>query len=386
MRRSNAPTLQDVAREVGVSATTASIVLHGARSTTRVSEATRARILEVAHRLRYRPNAVARGLHRRRMDTLGVVAIIDGGEPNFYFLEVLNGILEAAAHNGQNTTIFSIANWREDEARILKFCDGRVDGMILLAPQYMPESFAETLLHHTPFVTIHCNGMPPNIYNLDVDNEGGAYTVVRYLISQGHRRIAHFTGALDQFGPRQRLAGYRRALEEAGVPYDETQVIEGHFSINSGRVRMTRLLAERRSTELPTAIFCANDSIACGCLEVMANHNLSAPDDISIAGFDDTLAARTTSPPLTTAQQPLYGMGRRAVELLLLQIREDAELREAREPGRVAVVESDRIAHETPKSQDSPPLQPGETAVILPHTEIFQVALVVRGSVAPPKI
>src|SRR5579875_3451633 len=126
MRRGNAATLQDVAREAGVAAMTVSVVMNGARSATRVSDATRARIQEAAARLRYRPNAVARGLSRRRMDTIGVVTKMDLKEINLYFLEVLNGILEVAAQHGQNTTVFSVTDWQGDEKRLLQFCDSRV--------------------------------------------------------------------------------------------------------------------------------------------------------------------------------------------------------------------------------------------------------------------
>ena len=113
--------------------------------------------LDAAARLRYRPNGVARGLNRRRMDTIGVVAIIDGGEVNLYFLEVLNGILEGAAAQGQNVTVFSISDWHTDNKKIISFCDGRVDGMIFIAPTCFPASCADTILSHTPIVTLHAS-------------------------------------------------------------------------------------------------------------------------------------------------------------------------------------------------------------------------------------
>jgi len=349
MRRSTTVTLQDVAREVGVSAMTVSVVLHGNRSTSRVSDATRERILEAATRLRYRPNAVARGLSRRRMDTIGVVAVIDGGELNLYFLELLNGVLEGAAKHGQNTTIFSVSpDWTQNETRILEFCDGRVDGMVFIAPRLSP-AFAETLQHHTPFVTLHSNRALPGIYDLEVDDEGGAYCAVRHLIEHGHRRILHFTGQLELTGAQQRLAGYRRALEEAGIPCDEALVIPCGFSSNTGRGFMGELLDSGRLDPLPTAIFGANDAIASGCLEAMAIRGLRAPDHLSVVGFDDTLAARTTVPPLTTIRQPFRDLGYRAVDLLLGQIQGDVA-----------------------------------PAAASPRTEVFDVELVTRGSVGPP--
>ena len=360
MRRNNAATLQDIAREAGVTAMTVSVVLNGATSSTRVSEGTRSRITEVAERLRYRPNAVARGLSRRRMDTLGVCSTIDGTELNLYFLEVLNGILEANAEHGQNTTIFSVQDWLKDEAKLLAFCDGRVDGMICVGPMFSP-TFAETLQHHTPFITLHSNEILPHTHNLTVDDEGGAYAVTKYLIAQGHRRILHFSANLKFTGAQCRLNGYVRALTEAGIAFDDTQVISGEFTVESGRERMATVLDSRQFDPLPTAIFCANDAIAYGCMEVLNSRGLRVPQNISIAGFDDALTARMTVPSLTTVRQPFREMGRRAVELLLPQ-----------------------IESKTTPSPDGLSPQALDISQPDPSQDVFALELVIRGSVGPP--
>lgn len=344
MRRSSAPTLQDIASEVGVTAMTVSVVLNGGRSGTRVSEATRVRIQEAALRLGYRPNAVARGLSRRRMDTLGVAAVIDG-QINLYFLEVLNGILAAAAQLGQNTTVFSVSDWNQDEARLLGFCDGRIDGLILIAPAMTVEA-GRALALRVPFVTIHGLGNLPATANLEVDDEKGAYEITRYLIGLGHKNIAHFTGDLSHRDARLRLAGYRRALLEADLPTDELLVCPGYFTLGSGRYAMAALLEQ--SAPKATAVFCANDAMAYGAMETLAARGLRVPEDFSVAGFDDLLLAQMTTPHLTTVRQPFRAMGHRAVELLLPQI------------GFVSAPEA---------------LSP----------ELFPVELVVRGSAGPPR-
>jgi LacI family transcriptional regulator len=382
MRRSNAPTLQDVAAQAGVTAMTVSVVLNGARSATRVSEATRLRIQEAAARLHYRPNAVARGLSRRRMDTIGIVSSIinsdDDADLNLYFLEILNGILEAAAKHGQNTTIFSITDWSADESKILHFCDGRVDGMIFIAPQRLSPSFAEALQHHTPFVTMHANDLLPRTYNLDIDNEGGAYEAVRYLISQGHRRIAHFPGQLKFQGARQRFDGYRRALAEANIPFDDSLILEGEYNQASGKARATQILTDRRINPFPTAIFCASDDIAAGCLEVFLGNGLRVPEDISLVGYDDVLTARMTTPPLTTVKQPFRGLGSRAVEMLMPQISN----------GIVPTIGATRTAKEStfPEEPDAAQHVVIAAEPDVPHTEVFDVKLVVRGSVGTPPV
>jgi LacI family transcriptional regulator len=264
MRRSSAPTLHDVAREAGVSAMTVSVVINGTGSNTRVSDNTRSRILAAAERLRYRPNAYARGLSRRRMDTIGVVAVVDGFEVNVYFLELLNGVLEAATELGQNTIIFSVKGWNPESLNVTQLCDGRADGVIFIAPT-LTQEFADALqARHLPFVTIHNGSKLPGVLNLDVSNESGAFEMVRFLISQGHRRILHLPGEMSVVGTEQRLAGYCRALSEAGLPVDESLIVRGHYSIASGIHRMREILSERTLNPLPTAIFCGSDAMCTG--------------------------------------------------------------------------------------------------------------------------
>jgi LacI family transcriptional regulator len=373
MRRSSAPTLHDVAREAGVSAMTVSVVINGTGSNTRVSENTRHRILDAATRLRYRPNAYARGLSRRRMDTIGVVAVVDGYEVNVYFLEILNGVLEAAAEHGQNTIVFSVKGWESEHLNLNQFCDGRADGIIFIAPTLTSE-FAEALnQRHLPFVTIHHGGELPGIFNFDVENEKGAYSVVQYLMSQGHHRILHLSGEPQGFDAIHRLAGYRSALEEAGIRYEDSLVVPGSYSAWSGRQRMEKILTENRFDPFPTAIFCGSDAIALGCMEVLAENQIRVPEDVSIVGFDDTLTARITTPQLTTIRQPFRQMGRRSVEVLLPQINpEPSEVNDKRDFRKIG-------------QEESTTLVSGPDSRKRHHTEVFDVELVIRGSVGTPR-
>jgi LacI family transcriptional regulator len=353
---------------------TVSVVINGTGSNTRVSEDTRVRIQAAAERLRYRPNAYARGLSRRRMDTIGVVAVVDGQEVNLYFLEILNGVLEAAAENSQNTIVFSVKGWSPEHLNVTQFCDGRTDGMIFIAPSLTSE-FTEALhQRHLPFVTIHHAGKLPNFVNFDVENENGAYRMVRYLIDQGHRRILHLSGETQGFDAMQRLAGYRRALDDTGLPYDEALVVPGRYSTYSGRQRMTQILAQNRFDPFPTAIFCGSDAIALGAMEVLTENRIRVPEEVSLAGFDDTLTARITMPQLTTMRQPFRQMGRRAVEELLPQInairgQDDHSSNFQR-----------REQEESAANASAPDTQK------FPYTEVFDVELVIRGSVGPPPL
>ncbi len=163
-----AATLSDVGREAGVSAMAASTVLNGARTSSRISPETRTRILDAAARLSYRPNAAARALVRRRMSTLGVVTVVEDGDLNHYFLEVFNGILAAAARHGQSTTVFTLHDWDRDAARIAGFCDGRIDGLLMIAP-LLDAAAVAALPTHTPMVAIHANHPLEGIVDLESD-------------------------------------------------------------------------------------------------------------------------------------------------------------------------------------------------------------------------
>jgi len=294
---------------------TASVVLNGAKSGTRVSDATRNRILEVAARLRYRPNAVARGLSRLKMDTIGVVSIIQGDEINLYFLEVLNGILAASARLGQNTTVFSIEDWDKDEQRILQFCDGRVDGLIFVGPLFSA-AFALTILEYTPMVTLHSSGFMSGTYDLNVDDELGAYNAVRYLISLGHKRIAHLDGGEGtQAGPRRR--GYVTAMEAHGLT---PQVVPSEYTDAAGARAIRGLIDDGT---LPTAIRSCNDFNAVGAISALEDAGLRVPTDVSVVGYDNTSLAALRHVSLTTIDQPRAEFGRLAALALLQRVRDE---------------------------------------------------------------
>jgi LacI family transcriptional regulator len=343
-----AATLADVGRAAGVSAMAASAVLNGAQTSSRIAETTRKRILAAAARLQYRPNAMAQALARRRMNTIGVAAVLDG-ELNRYIVEILTGILETAGHQKQNTTMFTLEDWDRDAARLHSWCDGRIDGLILLAPRLTRQQ-AKSLPEHTPFVALHAQTPLFNIINIETDEESGACEMVRYLIAQGHRRIMHLTGDRGRLGAERRVRGYKRALAEAGIPFSATLVVPASFRGGKGRAAMHDWIGRHAGEPLPQAIFCGNDMIAIECIEALAELGLRVPDDISVTGFDDTLVARTTVPQLTTVRQPLRAMGGCAVEALL------------------------KIIHDR---RDERPLGAADPIV-------HRVELVMRASVAPP--
>lgn len=311
-----AATLADVGRAAGVSAMAASAVLNRAQTSSRISEETRVRILAAAERLRYRPNAMARALAKRRMNAIGVAALLGESELNGYVAELLSGILGAATHHEQNVTMLTLRDWELDAARLHSWCDGRIDGLILLAPTLTREE-SKALPAHTPFVSLHSDVPLHRMLDIESDEERGAYEMVRYLIAQGHRRIMHVTGDRGLNGPERRIRGYKRALAEARIPFSASLFLPCSYVVGCGREVMGEWLRGHAGEPLPQAIFCANDAIAIGCVEALAEVGLRVPEDVSVAGFDDTLVARTTVPQLTTVRQPLRAMGGKAVEVLL---------------------------------------------------------------------
>lgn len=255
--------------------------------------------------------------------------MIDSGELNHYFLEVLNGVLEGAARHGQNTTVFALKDWQADaETRLASFCDGRIDGLILIAPT-LSRAAARRLPRDTPFVFIHGNTHVSGIPNLETDEERGARELVEHLVALGHRRILHLAGPEGRLGAERRIRGYRTALEAANIPASPELIVRADYTLSAGRAAMRCWLATRGRRRLPDAIFCCNDACAAGCLEALAEAGIRVPDDVSLAGFDDNLVARTTVPQLTTVRQPLREMGSAAVEAL---IRRREEIDSGRRP------------------------------------------------------
>lgn len=318
-RGARAATLADVGRLAGVSATAASAALNDTRTSARISEETRAKILTAASQLGYRPNIAARALVNRRMNTIGMGVVFENQELNHYFLEVFNGVIEGANHRGQNTTVFTFSDWFKDIGRVASACDGRIDGMLLVGPTFTAET--STLLpEHTPIVALHANRSVPGILNIETDEERGAHDLTSHLIQLGHRRIMHISGSRGLTGAERRIRGYQQALEDAGIAFDPNLLLSSRFSGEAASATLRSWLERNVGEQLPQAIFCANDTMAIACVELLVAEGLRVPDDISVCGFDDTLAARTISPQLTTVRQPLRQMGYRAVELLLERV------------------------------------------------------------------
>ncbi|RZL37204.1 MAG: LacI family transcriptional regulator [Rubrivivax sp.] len=290
------------------------------------------------------------------MNTVGVVGTLLGEEPNLYFLEIFAGVIQAATAAGQTTTVFTLNDWHEAEHRVPLLCDGRIDGLIMLAPMLTTTADA-WLPAHTPIVSIHANCELAGVVNLETDDEAGACRMVAHLLQLGHRRILHIGGPVGSVGAERRVEGYLRAHAEAGVRCRVDDVVRTAFSYEGGRRAMEDWLQGHRGEPLPHAVFGANDAIALGAVDTLRARGLQVPADLSVVGFDNTVLARTAR--LATVRQPLRELGERALQALVARIegRRKGGQGEAAETAETIVLRTDIVAGLTLAAPRTTPLQ-----------------------------
>lgn len=304
------PTILDVARLARVSPATVSRVLNNSHP---VSAQTRERVLQAIEALHYHPNALARGLLKRQTAILGVL-VPDVSNP--YYSVILRGIEDEARLHGYSVLV---CNTDRDPSRHVQYLrtlrERRADGIIVAGGQLDRE--AVNFLRRTEMKVVAIGRHLVAVPSVRVDNVAAASEATRYLISLGHRRIATITGPAGSLTAADRLEGYRRALAEAGIPFDPQYVVEGSFRAEGGYEGTKHLFT--LSTP-PTAILAGNDRMAFGAIRALHEMGFRVPQDVSIVGFDDTLVARYTVPALTTVAIPMYDLGRKAAFLLFARL------------------------------------------------------------------
>jgi LacI family transcriptional regulator len=305
-------TIRDVARLAGVSIATASAVIN--KKGTVSSERTR-RVLSAVGALDYQPDQVARSLKVRQTQTMGIV-IPDATNP--FFTEVIRGVEgEARAHGYSLIFCDSNEDPAQERINLNTLFSRRVDG-VLLAPT--DNYAAQDRLIHRRFPLVFFDRLPPGFVGSAVvtDNVGAAYEATRHLIDLGHRRLAIITGRLDLSNGLDRLEGFRKALQEAGLPLREAYLLRGDFQLESGHKCGLELL---RLPTPPTAVFCCNNQMTLGLMRALYENRVPCPEQISVLGFDDFDWAANFSPRLTTVAQPTFEMGRQAMQMLLRKMK-----------------------------------------------------------------
>lgn len=301
-------TIRDVAREAGVSIATVSRVFN---DSSLVSEGTARVVRDVATRLNYWPNGVARSLITSRTHALGVLLPDMYGE---FFSDVIRGIDLAARQHGFHLLVSSSHSDSEALREALRSMSGRVDGMVVMAPDIEAPLAIKSFALHCPLVLLNPGQDVEACDTISIANQAGAYEIVQHLIGLGHRRIAIVRGPRQNLDAEQRLQGYRAAMAEAGLGPPSDLEVQGDFTEHSGLEAAAGLL---RCTPRATAVFVANDHMAIAVMSGLAEAGLAIPADMAVAGFDDIAMARYTSPPLTTVRVNTALLGERAVELLV---------------------------------------------------------------------
>ncbi len=322
-QRPSAVTLSDVAAAAQVSRATASRVLTG---DDKVGAKYRSAVLSAAERLGYVPNRAARSLRTRRSGSIGVVlaepsAVVFG---NPFFGQLLSGIAQELNERDLQLTLFLPQNER-DERRLQSYlASGHVDGVLLTFYQDRDPIYDQLARNGIP-VVVNARplyGSSPVSY-VDADNDGGAALAVEHLLEQGCRSIATIAGPLGTSAGAERLTGYRRALERAGIPPDEDLIRVGDFTTPSGRELTIALLTERPDVD---GIFIAGELMAYGVLNALHRLGRRIPQDVAVVSFDDLPGAATTDPPLTSVHQPVEQMGQEMTRLLLAQLDDDSHV------------------------------------------------------------
>ncbi len=303
--------IRDVAARAGVAVKTVSRVLNGHPY---VSADTKARVEEAMKALDFRPSVAARILSGAKSNQ---VALIYDNHSPYYMFQIQTGCWDVCRAKGIRLLAQPVDVADPDVGDQVRglVTETQVDGIILSSPVTDCEPVLRALeAMDIPFVRISPGTNHALTSSVFMDDAQAADDMTTHLINAGHRRIGFIKGHPNHKGSEDRLAGYRRALDRAGIAFDSALVCDGEFDFDSGVRGGNRLLD---LPEPPTAIFASNDDMAAGVLAVAHDRNIDLPGELSVAGFDDTTLARTVWPPLTTIHQPMAELAQTAAEILI---------------------------------------------------------------------
>jgi len=305
-------TIQDVAREAGVSAMTVSRVLNEQPG---VSDRRRAHVRAAILKLGYRRNSLARSLKASRSHTLGLV-VPDITNP--YFPEIVRGAEDVALEAGYGVFLSNAVEDQQREATSLRLMDERrVDGVIVVSPR-LPERQLHALLRsHRAAVVVNRSAPPEVAGAVRLDHVSGVMQAIDHLVSLGRRRFGVLAGPDSSFAARERLEGIRIGLEARGMPLAPDRLVKTAPYIDDGADATARLFEMAGPLD---ALLCYNDLVAAGALQACASAGLRVPQDVAVVGFDDIAFARMFTPPLTTLHVPKYDLGVNAMRILLDRI------------------------------------------------------------------
>ncbi|HLI89762.1 MAG TPA: LacI family DNA-binding transcriptional regulator [Ktedonobacteraceae bacterium] len=303
-------TIAEIAARAGVSIPTVSRVLNKRPD---VAPATRERVERVIRESGYVRSRVANALRR---GSSGIVDLVVPDLDSPYYFEIIRGVEDVLERTELRLALSSTHNEaRREQQWLAQVAEGATDGAILVLAHGQSERLDELRRRKIPFVVVdHRGELGPAVPSVGATNWAGGRAATEYLLSLGHRRIAIIAGWAALRCSQDRIAGYRYALEQAGIPIDADLIRPGEFRQHTGYEQTCALL---ELPQPPTAIFAGSDLQAMGVYAALRAHGLMVPNDISVVGFDDVSIATMVSPALTTVRQPLDEMGRVATTMLL---------------------------------------------------------------------
>ena len=336
--------LKDIADRAGVSVMTVSKVM---RDTPDISRKTKARVRQLAEQMGYTPDSVAQGLRYKRTKLFGLVI---PAATNPIYARIVMAIEEQAHEAAYDLLLGHSLNIPEREEMIIRrLVSRRIDGLFL-APVYRMEPTApiydELLRRRIPTVLLgHRAPFCEKFANVETDDVSASYLAAKHLLGLGHRRIAFFAGPPVAPSSQERLEGYRRALREENIQWDDRLIFAAGSTIEEGEKAALQLLDERPSA---TAIQAVNDLVAIGAATVFLKQGLRIPDDLSMVGFGNVLVSEHFRVPLTTVRQPKLRLGAAAMDQMARLLRnERPEI--LRLPAEIVIRDSTAKPTATPK-------------------------------------
>lgn len=311
MKRKTKVTMNDIARTAGVSQATVSLVLNQSRNI-KLSEETRQRVIEVATALGY-DRLPAIHSPRNQQEIALLISSLQSYDP---FIDAISQAREAAWRNEILLTVYEYGDDAELAINIIRQLEKRNCVGIILASPVTTISDMSQFRDCTELPLVLLNQRDPDsplLPSFIPDDYANAFQVTRHLINQGAQRVAHITGEAWMEATKQRLAGWRAALEQAGITVQDEWICETNWQFSESHQATLKLLAlEMR----PDAIFCASDWLTIGCYQALATQGIAIPEDILVAGYDDQKISEQLTPALTSIQLPYSELGRLAVEYL----------------------------------------------------------------------
>lgn len=309
-------TIKDVAKKSNVSVATVSRILNDLGG---YSDETKQRVLKAIEELDYQRNAVARGLVMKNTNT---VAVLLPYVSTIFHSQILSGIEDIAQQNGYSIIICNVGKHGSrmiDQIKLL--AQRQVDGIILTSINMTDEQYELIESLKIPYILVSMISYKHQIPYVRVDDMQASYSATKYLIQNGHKKIAMISGPLnDPIAGQQRIYGYKCALRDYGLPINEKLIKYGFFGYEHGVKCMEELLDENEEF---SAVFAASDDMAVGALQAAYKRGIHVPKELSVMGYDNTRVAEMAIPPLTVVGQPLYEMGNIAMDKLINMINKD---------------------------------------------------------------